>query len=299
MSDGAVGRYDAGPFETPLTALDDRIVAASTVDVRLQGDRDGIAVRSFTRVINQFTSALEEIDRITEPEVRRRPTWFVTNTAWRGAAGATVSLSPRVAARGSATISDPRLPASALWKGVRALATVPEIPTSFSDRVVARIQAVGAEIKKSGAGLQGVQLFAPGAGSGSDPVSLAGDVKENADRALEPASVAYSSVVGTLDVISARKHRRRVGLLIDHGPGITCDVGGLAEDTYFEAFEKRVLVEGLLRRNGRGQPVRMDAVRIELMPTSQPVRAIDLLGVLPPLPKGLTAAGYVAEHRGE
>ena len=106
-------------------------------------------------------------------------------------------------------------------------------------------------------------------------------VQLNARAAVEPVSLAYSSMTGVLDVISSRRERRRVGLLTDTGRPIICNVDRLDKQVIIGAFEHRVIVSGLLKRNGAGQPVRLDADALELIEARPVVRARDLLGIIP------------------
>jgi hypothetical protein len=64
------------------------------------------------------------------------------------------------------------------------------------------------------------------------------------------------------------------------------------------AFDKRVIVSGLLRRNGRGQPVRLDVDQLELAPKSESISASELVGAAMDLGGELSATEFVARQRG-
>jgi hypothetical protein len=272
---------------------------SGVIDVRLRAGKDGIAARSFTRVMNEFTVALEEIDRIVEPSRGARPTWAVVHTSWKSGQGAVVRLAPRLPKTRALYVPDPALPSRALWRGLKTLETRPEIPEAFSERIVERISSVREEVARKGSGLEAVSLLGELEASGHrSTVDVSETVGENARQAVEPASLAFGSVVGTLDIISARRQRKRVGLLIDHGPAITCSVNGLSEDEIFAAFDKRVIAEGVLRRNGRGQAVRMDVSRLEIVEPASSIRVADLWGALPASNSAETAVEFIRRQRG-
>jgi hypothetical protein len=249
-------------------------VAPAAVEVKITGEDGGIAVRAYTQLLSNVRFMLEEIDRLSVPGNATRLEWAVRFADTEGSLMRVILLPRTVPAR-----RDPdslSVPPLALVDGVRLLASVPEIPPLFSEPVVSRVGQVGQQIGKSG--ITGVSMISlNGQPSPEAPVTEA--VKQNARRAVEPASVAWSSVVGVLDLISARREKRRIGLLTDQGRAVVCNVERLPRDLVFQAFEKRVVAAGRLRRNSRGQPVRLDAESIEVLSTEgDHVRARELLG---------------------
>lgn len=264
------------------------------VEVRLGGDASGVAPRAYTAVLEQVTYALEEIDRIAHPTRTARPQWSVTRTGW-AEAGPTVVLTPSADPRRRSSEEISR-PARALVDGVLVLGSEPQIPDLFSEGIVERITSVRAQIEKRKLGLNRVTLISVN-GSRSQPAHVDELVGRNAEAAVAAASYAYGSLTGTLDVISSRRQRRRIGLLPDHGPAVTCNVDKLSSEDVVRAFDKRVIVAGLLRRNGRGQAVRLDADYLELAPRGVAVSADDLLGAAPELGGDLSLADYIASQR--
>ena len=140
----------------------------------------------------------------------------------------------------------------------------PEIPRLFSEPVVSHVDQLGHQIGRRG--ITGVTMTSVN-GQRSSGAAVTEAVRQNARRAVEPVSAAWSSVVGVLDVISARREKRRIGLLTSEGRAVVCNVQQLPNDLVFEAFEKKVVAAGILRRNGRGQAVSLDAESLEILPT--------------------------------
>ena len=251
---------------------------------------------AFSVVLDQVTLALEEIDRITHPTRSARPSWAVTRTDWSAGSGPVVVLSPTAPPKGR-TSEDISRPATALVEGVMTLGELPEIPDGFSQTIIERITTVRNQIERPERGLGGVSLISVN-GARSQPAPVSEAVGRNARAAVASASYAYGSLVGVLDVISARRSKARIGLLPDHGPAVICSVDQLPREQVLAAFDHRVLVGGLLRRNGRGQAVRLEVDHLELLPPGQPVTARELLRAAPDLGGQLTAAEYVARQRG-
>ncbi|NIZ90327.1 hypothetical protein [Kineococcus rubinsiae] len=265
------------------------------MEVRLGGAAAGVPARAYASVLQQVTFALEEIDRITHPMRATRPAWSVTRTDWTASSGPVVILTPDADPRRRSE-EDISRPARALVDGVLTLSEVPEIPDGFSEGVIERIGNVRRQVDGRHRGLQAVTLISVN-GARSIPAEVSEAVDRNARAAVTGTSYAYGSLVGTLDVISARRHKRRIGLLPDYGPAVSCNVDKLADDVVVGFFNKRVIVGGLLRRNSRGQVVRLDADHLELVPGLSPVRAADLIGALPDLGDGLSVSEYLARQR--
>jgi hypothetical protein len=269
-------------------------VALAAVEVGITGEDGGIAVRAYTQLLSHVRLMLEEIDRLAAPGEVSRPEWAVRSAATRGSTF-TVVLLPRTLPRRR----DPdslSIPPMALVDGVRLLASAPEIPPLFSEPVVSHVDKVGGQIGKSG--IAGVSMISVNDNRSPEaPVTEA--VRENARRAVQPASVAWSSVVGVLDLISARREKRRVGLLTDQGRAVVCNVEQLPKELVFEAFEKRVIAAGCLRRNSRGQPVRLDVETLEILAVEPPrVSARDLLGAARGIIEPSSNEGLMAVLRG-
>jgi hypothetical protein len=239
-------------------------VALAAVEVGITGADGGIGVRAYTQLLSHVRVMLEEIDRLATPGSISRPEWAVRSAEMTDSVFKVVLL-PRTLPRRR----DPdslSVPPMALVEGVRSLANLPEIPHLFSEPVVSHVEDAS--------------------------------VRENARRAVLPASVAWSSVVGVLDVISARREKRRVGLLTDQGRAVLCNVQNVPRDQLFDAFEKKVVAAGSLRRNSRGQPVRLDVESLDVLPPIGPlVSARDLLGAARGVFEPLSSEEFMAVLR--
>jgi hypothetical protein len=264
---------------------------AGVLEISLGTASGWVTPRSYGVVLDQLTYSLEELDRLAEPVRKRRAVWRVVNTGWK-ANGPTISLQPDVA-RDRRSAEDLLRPSMALVQGVRRLHTEPEIPQHFSEDVMNRVAAVAGQISRPDTGITAVLVQTVGVDDG--PAAIDDEVTSNVARAVESASIAYGSVVGTLDLISTRGKHDRVGLLSDLGPPINCVVDSIPRGEFLARLDQRVIVAGLIKRNGRGQIVRIDADMIEPAPMLPPLRAADFLGAIQ---GGPSIAEYLQEQRG-
>jgi hypothetical protein len=250
-----------------------------------------ITPHSYGVVLHEVDRSLAELDRLAVAERRRRAMWRVVNTGW-ATDGPTITLRPDVGGD-ARSMEELMRPSLALVGGVRQLHTEPEIPQHFSETIVGRISKVAAQVGQRGTGLDSVSLRT----IGTDARAAAIDdvVSANASLAIASASIAYGSVMGTLDLITTRGGRNRVGLLVDYGPPVLCVVDKLDRVEYIQGLDQRVIVSGLLKRNGRGQIVRIDADELELAPRASSVSAASLRGAIPGGPE---IADFIREQRG-
>ena len=246
----------------------------AAVEVGITGADGGVGIRAYTQVLTHVRGMLDDIDRLAEPGDISRPEWAVR---WAATADGAfrIRLLPRSLPRqrNAASLS---VPPVALVEGVRTLGQAAEIPRLFSEAVVGKVAKIAAQIGKSG--VTAVQ-FASINGHRSAEAPVTPVVQANARSAISPASLAWSSVTGVLDVISARSDTLKVGLLTDQGQAVACDVRSIAEETVLRSFNRRVVAAGILHRNSIGQPVRLVAESVEILSREAPaVSARELLG---------------------
>jgi hypothetical protein len=248
-----------------------------TLEVRLGVSALGVTPRAYTSVLSELTLSLEELDRLSEPNPKRRVSWHITNTTWFEKE-TVVHFTPDLSLSSQRSFAEIARPGDALINGIRSLQTVAEIPRDFTEGIVKRVAKVGDLTTRAATGIQSVDVAT--FDDVERKVAIDDVVDANARRAVSPASYAYGSLVGMLDVISARTSRIRIGLVPAFGPPISCVVNKLDRDEYLSKFGERVLVAGVVRRNGAGQVIRIDADSLELAPRSTSVQARELRGLL-------------------
>lgn len=265
-----------------------------TLEVRLNVSPDGVTPRAYTDTLVQVARSLEELDRIAETDPKNRVAWFVSDTAWRKT-GPIVRLRPeaRTVAR---TTEELLRPSRAFVEGIRSLHRAPAIPDDFTEGIVKRVGRVSDLTTKASSGLEGVEVVSL-ADATAQPAPIDAVVDLNAKKAIAPLSLAYGSVIGRLDLISARRSTPKVGLVTDYGPPVTCTVSRIEREDYLRAFDSQVLVEGLIKRNSSGQIISIAADSLHVLAPTEPVTARELRGILSN-PDGLTVAEFIEEQRG-
>jgi len=271
----------------------------AALEVRLGGKPGGISERAFTGTLDNVTRALEELDRILEPRRTSRPVWNVTHTAWETDGSARVQLTPDLRSSSSRSFEEVSRPTAELWGGIRSLDRLPEIPNMFTESVVERVSSLRGLIDRPRSGLASIALVPLMVDSPRPPADVSESVHSNAQAAIAAASLSYGSLIGRLDLISARGRYRKIGLYADGGVAVNCNVDKIPYPELFALFDQRVAAIGLLRRNASGQPVRLDVDSIERIPESAVVGSAALLGAIPDLGGDLTAVEYVRSRRGK
>lgn len=265
---------------------------AGALDIQLAVDPRGVTPRAYTTALSELTRSLEELDRLSAPNPKDRVAWYVFDTRWADV-GPRVRIRPDVTS-GTRSTDELMRPSRALVSGVRQLRSSTEIPPDFTESVVSRVLKVGALTKAHAGGLRGVDISVDA--DSAPPTAIDAVVEENAERAIAPKSFAYGSIAGRLDLISARGRSTRIGLVPDWGSPITCVVTALDRDLYLRAFDRQVLVEGVVRRNGNGQVIRIDADSLTVLEPVKPATLADLRGALQPTDQ--TIAEFIEEQRG-
>lgn len=262
------------------------------LEIRLDVGRSGVTPRAYSSALLGLTQSLEDLDRLAEPNPKDRARWFVADTKWRSS-GPVVRLQPEVR-RAARSMPELLRPSQAFVAGIEHLHRMPEIPADFTERIVERVAKLSALTSSPSTGLRAVSVIADGAQD--EPARIDETVETNARRATHATSLAYGSLVGRLDMISARRRTPQIGLVADYGPPVTCNVGKLDPAEYLAVFNHRVMVEGIVKRNGSGQVVRIEVDRLTAAPARSSIGVTELRGALEN--DGRRIADFIEEQRG-
>lgn len=267
-------------------------MTATGLEVRLHEGRERAEATRVAKTLNEVVSSLQEIDRI---HLLRgtRATWVMADMD-RQAEDLILRLEPRNV---PVKRDDMMVPAEALVRGATTLTQQPVVPELFAPKTVTRLGTLA----EPRGGIQSVSL-ATYNGQTNKEVVLSDPVRENAAAAVKPFEVAYGSVSGTLSgVRDARGKTVRVTVRDTIGrqaiEGIVPE--SMAEDLR-SAWRHRVVLSGKVRRNARGQAIRIDVDRLELLPEGNTGRPSTeaLLGVGADWLGGMTVDDFLREVRG-
>lgn len=234
-------------------------MAATGLEVTLHQGRERAEVTRFTHTLDEIVRSLREIDEVYV-EHQTRATWVLAGVQ-RRYSNLIVKLEARnVPAKRD--LSDMLVPVAALVDGARVLQHEPKVPRLFKPKTVNRL----AELSVPRDGVQTVSL-ATYNGDRGERVKLNESVQKNANAAVQPFEISYGAITGKL--FGLRDKKDGVNLTIrdeTRGDVISGWVPERLVEEVRSAWRHRVAVGGKIRRNERGQAIRMDIDRIEPMP---------------------------------
>jgi hypothetical protein len=263
------------------------------LEVRLREGRERAEVNRFTATLNEIVRSLREIDRVYLLQATRA-TWVLADLA-HDADDLVVRLEARLVPT-TRELDDMLVPVRALVDGARMLQQEPAVPRLFSPATVSRL----ARLATPREGIQSVALSAYN-GHVEQAIELTDAIKVNADAAVRPFETAYGSVMGTLSGL--RKTRGKTLRITVREPINRQAIDGMVPETMAEelrdAWLHRVLLGGEIRRNSRGQAIRIEVDRVERLPEGDSGRPSpeDVLGVATSWLGEFTAEDLIAEVR--
>ncbi|MEJ7765904.1 MAG: hypothetical protein WKF86_10435 [Acidimicrobiales bacterium] len=106
------------------------------------------------------------------------------------------------------------------------------------------------------------------------------------------------SLIGRLEVISARKGKKTFGLYTTNtGPAVRCFFGTELQPRVMNAFETRVVAEGIITRKADGQPVSILVDQFEVIAEDGRPTVDDLRGCQPDITGGLESVDFIRQQR--
>ncbi|WP_018653506.1 hypothetical protein [Actinomadura flavalba] len=268
-------------------------MGTTALEVRVQQGAERVELQRLTAALNELRLALADIERLLIERGTTRARWVVDLVDQQDH-----ELVVRVTAADSTQRPRASLlaPVDALVAGVAHLAEEPEVPDFYTEAVIKRLLKLGTP----GRGVQEVSLAAVNGKPGPRRV-ISEPVRQHASRALTGTQTSLGSVSGLLDTVSARGGNLRVGIFDPHTRSSV--VGEIPEDlasaVHGDFWQAHVLARGELKRNDRGQVIRIKIDHIERLPSGADKRAsvADVLGADPDWTGDMTVDEFVREAR--
>ncbi|MDI3195427.1 hypothetical protein QK290_13480 [Pseudarthrobacter sp. AL07] len=266
------------------------------LEVRLREGRERAAVHRFTKTLDDLVLALREIDKsyLTHGS---RPTWVIAGLNHESSGDMIVRLEARSPSR-TRPLEDMLLSVEALVDGVNSLGSLPEVPRFYSPETVGRITRIATPSE----GFAEVSVASYNGKINSRAV-LTSEVRQNAELALQGKEVSYGSISGTLDTVSSAPARNILRARIYDEQTQRAVAGVVSQDlseSLRQHWNHRVLVGGLITRNGRGQALKIEIDQLERLPENDlgmPSPA-ELLGIAPTWLNGENVDDYMGSIRG-
>lgn len=271
-----------------------QIMSITGLEVRMHEGRERAEVGRFTRTLDEIVRSLREIDRVYLMR-GTRATWVLADLAHdRDEMVVRLEARPSTSSRRT---EDMRVPATAFVEGAASLSEIAEVPRLFTPTTVGRLASL-AEAK------QGVQQVTVATYNGQVglQVPLSNSVREHAREAVRPFEISYGSVSGVLDLMGT-SHRNRGMRLSIYDSATRQAVDGFVHERMAEElrplWRHRVLTGGKVKRNQRGQVIRIDVDRIERLPDDDRgrPRTEQVVGVAPNWLGGRDVDDFLREAR--
>jgi hypothetical protein len=252
-----------------------------------------LALAAYTTVLNQVRLALDELDHLVLPGRQPRVEWGIGEMSTDN--GVHVArLVPLEIPRHRDLFSVALAP-SGFVEGVQLLNEVPEIPSPFNVGMVERVGRIAEQIGHGN--IEHVQLASVN-GHALETVVTRGTAS-NIRAAVKTVRQSNGSVIGTLDVLSARGRSAGAQILNEATrTAVTVRPGEqISHQKLRDAWEHRVLARGLLHRNAAGQVTKIDVEDLELLAPRRQQSPRALLGLAPSATGNLSTDEYLALTR--
>ncbi|MEU6398625.1 hypothetical protein ABZ867_16845 [Streptomyces cinnamoneus] len=265
----------------------------SALEVRIAPTSRRLDLRTYTQILNEVRMSLEEVDRTALPVRSPRLRWAIEDMTMESYVR--IVLVPAIVPA-KRTLQSIATPLHGFVDGIDSLTESPRIPPFFSERTVARVGHIGKHI-----GPGGVEQVAVTSLNGDRHTAVVDEgTVSNAAQAVLPAKSAFSSVTGTLDVLSHTKGSAPRALIRDPRTRHAVRVAAHSEHSEIlrNAWGRRVVASGVLQRNSEGQAVSLQMTDLEILPDSQSqIDPADILGVNPRITGDLSTAEYLKQVR--
>jgi hypothetical protein len=251
----------------------------------LDGPRKAIAARDFARALDNSVGILQELNTALVSD-DGAVDWYV-DALREGSLETQLIGRPR----GSA---DERLAGQVCMAFVDGLATIDRadaLPSFFSDQSLRRLQNISRLV-----GRDGVRRFSATYLEEQVSAGVTESAAENIRQLLAPKFSALGSVMGRLEVISVHGRRPRYNIYDSvTRRAVRCQFEPEALEEVKRALGQRVIVEGIVKRNRKGQPLTVEEPKLRVLPQENELPATDrLIGLAPDLTGPMSTSEYIA-----
>jgi hypothetical protein len=260
----------------------------ATMRLHVEGPEGQIAFESFVQAMNRCLSIVRDVDRVLS--ARRSPAlhWVVIDlgTASLDAVIRAEPTNPRYYELA------PRV-AEGSVEALRIADTGEALPPYLSDSGLNVLETLARGLGRNGAtGLTVTHLEA------ESTAHVRRETGENVKRLRVPAVRAIGSVTGALEAITLHGAPRfSVYDTVTRRP-VSCRFPAESLEEVKAALGKRVNVAGLVHRNSRGQPLRVEKAKLTVLPSSADLSTADrLVGHDPNFTGDLATDDYMRELR--
>jgi hypothetical protein len=248
----------------------------TTLTLKIEGPPGRVPASALASVLSESLKILDDLRERARDEA---VTWYVTDLK---IASATAALSADDVG------GVPLRVASEYVNGVRVAELGEALPPYFSDTSLGRLQRMTKPLGSQNAQYLDVSI---GQNGSTQSARATGRTADNIRQLRSPRSRAIGSITGILDTISVRTNAKfQVVDPVSNRP-VTCYFPKDRKEAVTNALERRVIVSGVVVRNAKGQPVRVDEAEFEILPEAPPL--VGLVGLDADFTGGLSLHDYM------
>lgn len=247
---------------------------APLLRLKIEGPPDRISAEALARALTESLAILANIGRaVTHTSVRSKPPleWYVTRLE---TASATAYLSAEPTRRDvEDSVADEV--GNGYVDGLRDIETAEALPRFLTDASLERLNRLSKPL-----GTAGAQFFEAAWTNGtSNSVRVTNHSQRNLTELRSTRMRGLGSVTGILDSLSVRSgHRFQVYDDVWERP-VTAEFKASELESVKTAIGERVNVAGIILRNSKGQPIRIEDPHLKIMLPGPPLTS--LVGIAP------------------
>lgn len=272
----------------PSYEIEDEAGQPATIRLHLEGPQGAIDFDTFVRAMERTLLVLRDVDRV----ISGRPGGAVR---WKVADMGTASIDAvlRAEARSRKLAAFPVRVAAGSVEAFSVAEAGEMLPPYLSDKGLTHLEKLANGLGRDGATGLGVTFVERDAHA-----HVTNEVRERMQKLRVPAVHAIGSVTGMLEAISLHgKPKYSVYDAVTRRA-----VSSMFTETELEhvkqALGKRVNVAGVIYRNARGQPLRVERAKLTILPAGDELPSVrDFVGSDPAFTGDLTTDEYVRRLR--
>lgn len=263
----------------------------TTLRLRLEGEKGAIKFDSLVGAMNRALLMLRDVDSVISARRRGSLDWIVEDLTMNSPSPVAVLRSvPRFEGVDERTAE--RVSAGFV-SALETAETGEALPAYLSDIGLTHLEYLAGGLRKNGA-----TRFEATFVEQNHQAEVGPEAAEHVRRLRVPKSKAIGSIIGTLEVVSL--HRRYEYNVYDSVTkrAVRCTFDPERLEDVKRALGCRVSVAGIIHRNAKGQPLKIDQARLTVLPTEDELpTTVDFIGVDPYFTGDLSTDEYVRRLR--
>lgn len=276
-----------------------------SIELVVEGPHGEVTLGDVIATLQDSLQILRQVDAVAEG--RAQLDWVVSGVSM-GSFRATIEprrrarprkpgARPKTEPLGSEGIAKADLVARTFASGLQEVEREATKPEGWSPQSLRKVEHLGRRLERGTA--VGFRVAVRSA-EGNVNARVSQGVGVRAEYAREGGGSRRSrgSLIGRLEVISARRGKKTFGLYTTAtGPAVRCFFGPELQPRVMNAFEMRVVAEGIITRRPDGQPISILLDQFEVIPDDGRPTVDDLRGSQPDITGGLDSVDFIRQQR--